>query len=83
MDIILFLHYHFNKNFKLQQVEQNALECSGYCTTQSDEKCIEMLKQSKEAMSGQGMVVKLTMIDMVVGNHNPLKHNSSLTWGSW
>ncbi|KAF8016446.1 hypothetical protein BT93_H1841 [Corymbia citriodora subsp. variegata] len=34
----------------------------------SDEKCIEILKRSKEAVSGRGKVGKVIMIDMVVGN---------------
>ncbi|XP_030544033.1 trans-resveratrol di-O-methyltransferase-like [Rhodamnia argentea] len=34
----------------------------------SDEKCIEILKQCKEAVSSRGKVGKVIMIDMVVGN---------------
>ncbi|KAF8016448.1 hypothetical protein BT93_H1843 [Corymbia citriodora subsp. variegata] len=44
----------------------------------SDEKCIEILKRSKEAVSGRGKVGKVIMIDMVVGNQTE-DHRSTET----
>ncbi|KAI6693494.1 hypothetical protein NL676_021204 [Syzygium grande] len=44
----------------------------------SDEKCIEILKRSKEAVSGQGKVGKVIVIEIVVGNQTE-DHRSTET----
>ncbi|XP_048127041.1 trans-resveratrol di-O-methyltransferase-like [Rhodamnia argentea] len=48
----------------------------------SDEKCIEILKRSKEAVSGRGKGGKVIIIDIVVGNH-PNDHKSTETQLFW
>jgi len=44
----------------------------------SDEKCIEILKRSKEAVSGRGKVGKVILIEIVVGNQTE-DHRSTET----
>ncbi|XP_030544007.2 trans-resveratrol di-O-methyltransferase-like [Rhodamnia argentea] len=44
----------------------------------SDEKCIDILKRSKEAATGRGKAGKVIVIDMVVGNHTE-DHTSTET----
>ncbi|KAL3754669.1 hypothetical protein ACJRO7_001858 [Eucalyptus globulus] len=48
----------------------------------SDEKCIDILKRSKEAVSGRGGIGKVIIIDVVVGNQ-PDDHRSTETQLFW